>query len=208
MSSVKHKFEILIESIISILNKTKKDCIHRKNEKQFAVFGKSSLVEKPLYVRKLKYVSIGNNTQIKAGSRIQCDDNYRGQMLKPCLQIGDRCGIGYHFTAFVYDNIEIGNDVSIADNVMLTSENHGINPEGNVPFGLQPLTTAPIRIGDWVWLAKNVCVMPGVTIGERTVIGANSVVTHDIPPYSIAVGAPAKVIKKWNKERHEWERIC
>lgn len=54
----------------------------------------------------------------------------------------------------------------------------------------------PVVIGNNVWLGNNVCVMPGVTIGDGAIIGANSVVTHDIPAYSVAAGIPAKVIKQ------------
>jgi acetyltransferase-like isoleucine patch superfamily enzyme len=65
---------------------------------------------------------------------------------------------------------------------------------------------APVSIGRNAWLGQNVVVLPGVTIGEHCVIGANSVVNSSIPDFSVAVGAPARVIKRYNKETARWER--
>ena len=77
----------------------------------------------------------------------------------------------------------------------------------NVPIILQPIKQiSPVRIGEGSWLGENVCVI-GANIGKHCVIGANSVVTHDIPDYSIAVGVPAKVIKKYNFETKVWEKV-
>lgn len=64
-----------------------------------------------------------------------------------------------------------------------------------------------VNIEEGCWLGQRVCVMPGVTIGARSIIGAASVVTKSIPPYSIAVGSPAKVIKQWNFEKRIWENL-
>ena len=74
-------------------------------------------------------------------------------------------------------------------------------------YGNQKLTVRNVVIEDGVWLGQRVCVLSGVTIGAHSIIGANSVVTKNIPPYCIAVGAPARVIKCWNFEAAEWERV-
>ena len=89
----------------------------------------------------------------------------------------------------------------------MISENHGIYVETNVPFYAQPLQTGPIIIGEGCWIGQNVIVLPNVNIGDKCVIGANSVVTNDIPSYSIAVGMPAKVIKRYNFELHSWIKV-
>ena len=57
------------------------------------------------------------------------------------------------------------------------------------------------------WVGEKVIIMPGVTIGDRSIIGAGAIVTRDIPPYSIAVGNPAKVIKRYNFKTHSWEKV-
>jgi acetyltransferase-like isoleucine patch superfamily enzyme len=91
--------------------------------------------------------------------------------------------------------VEIGEHCMFANGCVITDANHRYDdPERPVPW--QGFTSkGPTRIGDNVWCGANVVVTSGVTIGERCVIGANSVVTADIPPFSIAAGAPAKVIR-------------
>jgi len=67
--------------------------------------------------------------------------------------------------------------------------------------------TSPVKIGKNVWLGEGVIVMPGVTIGDGSVIGAHSVVSKNIPPACVAVGTPARVVKKYSFEKKCWERI-
>ncbi|MET7280381.1 DapH/DapD/GlmU-related protein [Kribbella sp. NPDC005582] len=91
--------------------------------------------------------------------------------------------------------VEIGAHCMLANGCFVTDSNHRFDdPERPVPWqGFD--SKGPTRIGDNVWLGANVVVTSGVTIGERCVVGANSVVTRDLPPYSIAAGAPAKVLR-------------
>ena len=77
-----------------------------------------------------------------------------------------------------------------------------------VPVKLQEVSEGgPVRIERDCWIGANVFVFPNVTIGRHSVIGANSVVKQDIPPYSVAVGAPAKVIKRYDFNRGEWVKL-
>ena len=71
----------------------------------------------------------------------------------------------------------------------------------------RPLYSKPVCIGNNVWIGENVCILLGVTIGDGCIIGANSVVNKDIPKDCIAVGSPAKVIKRFNRELNKWEKI-
>jgi len=91
--------------------------------------------------------------------------------------------------------VEIGDHCMFANGCFVTDADHRFDDPGR-PVTWQGFTTrGPTRIGDNVWCGANVVVTSGVTIGERSVIGANSVVTADIPPFSVAVGAPARVIR-------------
>jgi len=75
----------------------------------------------------------------------------------------------------------------------------------DLPYKYQPLQRiAPVAVGRGCWIGQNVVILPSVTIGEMSIIGANSVVTHDIPARSIAVGAPARVIKQWDEKSRRW----
>jgi acetyltransferase-like isoleucine patch superfamily enzyme len=93
------------------------------------------------------------------------------------------------------DLVEIGAHCMFANGCVITDANHRFDdPDKPVPW--QGFTSkGPTRVGDNVWCGANVVITSGVTVGERCVIGANSVVTEDIPPFSIAAGAPARVLR-------------
>ena len=94
-----------------------------------------------------------------------------------------------------FDSITIGRNVVISERVVLRdSDNHTINDAVNVTSD-KSLVTAPIVIGDHVWIGMNVIVLKGVTIGEGAIVAAGSVVNKDVPPHCLVGGVPAKVIK-------------
>ncbi len=109
----------------------------------------------------------------------------------PKIIIGDNfyANAGCHF----YGEISIGNDVMIGPKTIIWGRDHGM--ELGIPMKKQPHSKKPIIIGNDVWIGAGVIILKGVEIGEGCVIGAGSVVTKSIPPFSIAVGNPAKVIK-------------
>ena len=93
--------------------------------------------------------------------------------------------------------VEIGDHCMFANGCFVTDANHRY-ADPTKPVTWQGFETkGPTRIGDNVWCGAHVVITSGVTVGERSVIGANSVVTEDLPPYSIAVGAPARVVRTW-----------
>lgn len=111
------------------------------------------------------------------------------------ISIGEGTFLNVGVMVAAVELVEIGAHCMLANGCFVTDGNHRFDdPDKPVPW--QGFTTkGPTRMGDNCWLGANVVVASGVTIGERSVIGANSVVTHDIPPYSIAAGAPAKVLR-------------
>ncbi|WP_334143538.1 acyltransferase [Rhabdothermincola sp.] len=111
------------------------------------------------------------------------------------LSIGDRCLIGRGSSIVAHQSIEIGDDVWTGHHVHITDMNHGYE-DLSVPISRQYQPEAPVTIGDGSWLGHGVVVLPGARIGRHVVVGANSVVTGDLPDHSVAVGAPARVIKR------------
>jgi acetyltransferase-like isoleucine patch superfamily enzyme len=102
--------------------------------------------------------------------------------------------------------VQIGNEVMLAQNIVVSGLNHGYEDIAISPAA-QQVSCKQITIQDAVWIGSNSVITAGVTLGKHCVIGAGSVVTKDIPEFSVAVGNPAKVIKKYNKDLGIWEKV-
>lgn len=120
------------------------------------------------------------------------------------VRIGDWSFIGA--MNVIIGPVKIGNHIMTAQNVVMSGMNHGFT-NVTTAFRYQPCTTAVITIGDGCWIGANSIITAGVTVGQYCVIAAGSVVTKDVPPYSIAAGSPAKVIKQFNHQTNEWDRV-
>jgi len=128
------------------------------------------------------------------------------------LKIGDNVEINDYVHIAAVLNIEIGNHVLIASKVFITDHNHGNYTGDDQSHPMEPpkdrkLAAKPVKIEDNVWIGEYVTILPGVTVGKGSIIGTSSVVTRDIPPYTIAVGIPAKVIKRYNEQKGIWEPV-
>lgn len=172
--------------------------------KKFAYFGKGSVIGyKATSLKGLGYIHVGENVELDKGIVLTAWDSYMGERTSPEIRIGDNCHIGAMSHITSCNSISLGKNLLTGTNVLITDNSHG-------GFDMVSLTIHPqkrrlvskggVVIGDNVWLGNNVCVMPGVTIGDGVIVGANSVVTKDLPPFSVAAGAPAKVIKQIGKE--------
>lgn len=126
-------------------------------------------------------ISIGKNTIINMGARIYDPSN---------IQIGDDCVIGEKITLDGREKLIIGNHVDIASEVMIYNSEHDINDP------LFTAVSAPVIIGDYVFIGPRAIILPGVTIGNGAVVAAGAVVTKDVPEFAVVGGVPAKVIKK------------
>lgn len=195
-------------NILKYLNNVyiKKIIVSKAFTSKYAKFGKGSILYTPMiYDENRELVSIGENTTILKNSRIQLFPHLVEN--NPHIIIGDNCYLGYNLTLLAGADIEIGNEVLFASNILVSSENHGMDPESEAPYMNQPLEAKPVRIEDGCWIGERVCVLPGVTIGKKSIVGAGSIVTKNIPPYSIAAGNPARVIKQYNFDTHKWEKV-
>lgn len=119
------------------------------------------------------------------------------------LTIGDGTYIGRFCHIYATSKIEIGQKVLMADKVYIADNLHQFE-NVDLPVIDQPVKqTAEVTIGDGAWLGENVCVI-GASVGKHSVVGANSVVMKDIPDYCVAVGSPAKIVKRYSFDRKEW----
>lgn len=146
------------------------------------------------------HISIGNNFRAGKNLTMEVWDAYNGRKLinEAEIVIGDNVSImdNCQFSAVL--GIYIGDGTLLGSNVFITDNFHGKGEkdELNLPPADRDLyIKGKVEIGDNVWVGRNVCIMPNVTIGHGSIIGANAVVTKDIPPNSVAIGVPARVIK-------------
>lgn len=145
---------------------------------------------------------IGNNCNLflkYADSKTSIKDNffmlgYNEILNSGKLQIGTNFSMNCFSRIVCLDHIKIGNNVMLAEFVTILDHDHSYHVDQS-EMVLKGHTTSPIAIGNNVWIADKVSILKGVKIGDNVVIGANSVVTKDIPSNSIAVGCPARVIK-------------
>ena len=164
-------------------------------------FGLRSQIHSPLHLNGKKQVYIGDNTLIQYKTWLAAKP-HTGKDVR--LVIGDGCRIGHFNHIYATHSIVIHDNVLTADKVYISDNLHGYQ-DIETPVLYQPISQkGQVEIGEGSWLGENVCVI-GSKIGRHCVIGANSVVTRDIPDYSVAVGAPAKVIKYYDFNEKKWK---
>ena len=143
---------------------------------------------------------------IYKNARIQGVFRYNTKLFHPKIIIHDGVTIqqGIHLTCA--DRIEIGANTAIAAHVTITDINHPYS-DISIPVERQDIEVSQVKIGKDCKIYNNSVILPGVVIGNHVVIGANSVVTHNIPDYCVAVGCPAKVIKRYDFEQNKWIKV-
>ena len=143
-------------------------------------------------------VRVGHGTRIAGRVSIGDSTNIHRYVLLNALgghiAIGQRCSANDFCVLYGAGGLTIGNDVRLATHTVIVTMNHNF-ADTDRPIREQGVTTAPVTIGDDVWIAANVTILAGVIIGGGSVIGAGAVVTDSIPPMSIAVGVPARVVR-------------
>ncbi|MBD5274762.1 MAG: acetyltransferase [Bacteroides sp.] len=172
-------------------------------------YPRQRLVRKNFEIRGKKMIRFGNNLTTGVGCRIEAfvSDNNKEQK----IFLGDRIQLNDYVHISALMSVRIGDDTLIASHVYISDNSHGIYKESDfdtnpeiIPIQ-RPYLVDSVCIGSKVWIGEGVIVMPGVSIGDGAIIGAHSIVNKDIPPQTIAVGAPIKIIKRWNDKSNKWE---
>lgn len=174
-------------------------------------FSGARVIRYPYYIRGRRYIKLSPGMVSGVNLRI---DVFPQEGALALLEIGENLQVNDYVHIGVAEKVTIGNGVLIASRVFITDHNHGsFSPaDGDAQINLPPakrtIISKPVCIADDVWLGEGVQVLPGVNIGKGAVVGAGSVVTKDVPAYSIAVGAPAKVVKVFDFELNHWVSVA
>jgi len=166
----------------------------------FKRFGKNIRFVAPDIIKGEQAISIGNNVYMGRRGWLQVLDHNADAY----MNIGDDTYIGRHVHIVCHDAIDIEAEVLIADKVYISDNSHDYR-DINLSIRFAPVKPLkPVSIGRGSWLGENVCVI-GASVGKHSVIGSNSVVLNDIPNYCIAVGTPAKIVKRYSESSGKWE---
>lgn len=176
--------------------------INIKNRFLFGAYGKDVYIEPGVVINRPRFVHLGDHVRIKRNTSINLHPpNKRSK--EGLLFVGNDVIISEGCIISACHRIVIEENVGISPHVMIidTSRKPGTIDR---PSKEQDPEIGFVHIGADSWIAYGACIMPNVSIGRHCIIGALSVVNEDIPPYSVAVGAPAKLVKRYDFERKEW----
>ncbi|MGK9126755.1 acetyltransferase [Olivibacter sp. SA151] len=180
--------------------------IHLIRTKLF--YPKARIIRFPFEIRNARHIRLGEGLTTGVGCRLEA---LPIQKIDTCIQFGKRVQLNDYVHIGAVEQVSIGDEVLIASKVFITDHNHGSfdnqcdsHEMMAAPID-RPLRSRPVHIGNRCWLGENVVILPGVTLGEGCVVGAGSVVTKSFPSYSLLMGNPARLYKKFNLESGRWE---
>ena len=172
-------------------------------------FQNARIIRFPIDIRGKKFIQVSKGFTTGVGCRIEAYP----ETDKKVLLFGENFQMNDYVHITAMESVKIGNNVLLASKIYISDCSHGSysgDENDSYPDSIphdRPLSSKPVAIEDNVWLGEFVSVLPGVTIGKGSIVGANSVVSKSLPPYVIAVGTPAKPIKKFNFDNNKWEKI-
>lgn len=172
-------------------------------------YSKARLVRLPHRARNKKYIDYGKG--LTTGRYCRIDAFPLDRAHGPIIRFGKSCQINDFVHIGAINKVVIGNNVLIASRVFITDHNHGSysGDDHSIPTSLvvkRSLSSSPVELKDNCWVGEGVCIMPGVTIGENSIVAANSVVTKDVESNTIVAGVPAKAIKRFDFSQNKWLR--
>ena len=174
------------------------------NKRKFSHCGNNNRIFRPLKIDGYKNIYLENNILIKDLGWLYALKSSKEN--KPSLRISSNCEIGHMVHIVAINSIIIKDSVLTADKVFITDGTHNFD---NISIPIREQGVKQLKdvvIGSGSWIGENVSIL-GASIGKQSIIGAGSVVVKDIPDYSIAVGNPAKVVKKYNFETKKWQSV-
>lgn len=169
------------------------------------------LIRFPFEIRNHRYIDLGIGLTTGTGCRLEALPLQK--LNKPCIQLGKDVQLNDYVHIGAIQEITIGDEVLIASKVFITDHNHGSFDQHTSGEELlmapinRPLYAKPVHIGSRCWLGENVVILPGVSLGEGCIVGASAVVTKSFPPYSLIIGNPGRLYKRFNFDIGAWELV-
>ncbi len=174
----------------------------------FKRFGKGSLIRHPLLISNARFIEIGDRVLIRDGVRLEVIQDAERRV--PSLQIGNNTNIEQNVHIVCHSRVRIGNNVSITGNCAIVDVTHPFTDVADptrIGARIQD-DDSYVEIGDGSFLGFGAVILPNVVLGTHCVVGANSVVTNSVSPYTVVAGRPARVIKMYDFEKQQWARAA
>jgi acetyltransferase-like isoleucine patch superfamily enzyme len=174
------------------------------------VFPRARILRRPAFIRGASRISVGAGFTVGRGLRMDAFGARRGPTL---IEIGADVQLNDYVHIAAIESVSIGNRVLIASRVFISDHNHGPEKKAGphsdptLPPYQPPLQSASVAIEDDVCIGESVSILPGVRIGKGSIIGTMSSVTRDVPEFCIPTGNPARILKRYNFARSQWERV-
>lgn len=169
----------------------------RMKADELASCGCKPRINYPTHFHGARHIAIGNNFTCNSGCRLE---TFGPRNCGTLLRIGNNVSMENYCHIGVSNGVEIGDNVMFASRIYVSDHFHGeISAQMlDIPPRERPIwSKGPVKIGNNVWIGEGACILPGVTIGDSAVIGANAVVTRDVPPRAVVAGVPARIIKQF-----------
>lgn len=171
-----------------------------------AVCGWKVVVQHNVQIRGARHIALHNNVSVDANVILQTIQQ-PNDTASPKIILEDHVGISPNSLILAAHMVHLEKGVMVGPSCVIVDYDHAYSDVTQLIVDQSLTNIKPIHIKSGVWIGANSTICAGVTIGKNSVVGANSVVTKDIPDFSVALGAPARVVKKYNPKTKQWGKL-